>query len=219
MVRCAFTSEFPALRPSLEPLPSRTTGRENSRVHQRETAFKPVKDQLDFRADLAGKTSVSMEAFPPLRPGSPTSRPMPASVSRRSPVSSTSGETSPRRPASACSRRSDPRVPAELGRPGLSLKRTLVIGVVLPFLTEASPIERVRGVVDGARLVPVRHRAVRRRVGRPAAARVPPARRGAPHRRPARRLADPAGRRGRRLCAGAIRACSSTRTTRHCRAS
>src|SRR5436305_1869741 len=29
----------------------------------------------------------------------------------------------------------------------LSLKRTLVIGVVLPFLTEASPIERVRGVV------------------------------------------------------------------------
>lgn len=30
----------------------------------------------------------------------------------------------------------------------LSLKRTLVIGVVLPFLTEASPIERVRGVVS-----------------------------------------------------------------------
>jgi LacI family transcriptional regulator len=29
----------------------------------------------------------------------------------------------------------------------LSLKRTLVIGVVLPFLTEASPIERVRGIV------------------------------------------------------------------------
>lgn len=29
----------------------------------------------------------------------------------------------------------------------LSLRRTLVIGVVLPFLTEASPIERVRGVV------------------------------------------------------------------------
>ena len=29
----------------------------------------------------------------------------------------------------------------------LSLKRTLVIGIVLPFLTEASPIERVRGVV------------------------------------------------------------------------
>jgi DNA-binding LacI/PurR family transcriptional regulator len=29
----------------------------------------------------------------------------------------------------------------------LSLKRTLVIGVVMPFLTEASPIERVRGVV------------------------------------------------------------------------
>src|SRR4029079_10524960 len=29
----------------------------------------------------------------------------------------------------------------------LSLKRTLVIGVVLPFLTEASPIARVRGVV------------------------------------------------------------------------
>ena len=29
----------------------------------------------------------------------------------------------------------------------LSLQRTLVIGVVLPFLTEASPIERVRGVV------------------------------------------------------------------------
>jgi DNA-binding LacI/PurR family transcriptional regulator len=29
----------------------------------------------------------------------------------------------------------------------LSLKRTLVIGVVLPFMTQASPIERVRGVV------------------------------------------------------------------------
>ena len=29
----------------------------------------------------------------------------------------------------------------------LSLKRTLVIGVVLPFLTEPSPIERVRGIV------------------------------------------------------------------------
>ena len=29
----------------------------------------------------------------------------------------------------------------------LSLKRTLVIGVVLPFLSEASPIERVRGIV------------------------------------------------------------------------
>src|SRR4029077_168145 len=29
----------------------------------------------------------------------------------------------------------------------LSLRRTLVIGVVLPFLTEASPIERVRGIV------------------------------------------------------------------------
>ena len=33
----------------------------------------------------------------------------------------------------------------------LSLKRTLVIGVVLPFLTEASPIERVRGIVRRSR--------------------------------------------------------------------
>jgi DNA-binding LacI/PurR family transcriptional regulator len=36
----------------------------------------------------------------------------------------------------------------------LSLKRTLVIGVVLPFLTEASPIERVRGIVTALALSP-----------------------------------------------------------------
>jgi len=36
--------------------------------------------------------------------------------------------------------------PSSVAR-NLSLKRTLVIGVVMPFLTEASPIERVRGIV------------------------------------------------------------------------
>src|SRR3954452_23910549 len=36
--------------------------------------------------------------------------------------------------------------PSSVAR-NLSLKRTRVIGVVLPFLTEASPIERVRGIV------------------------------------------------------------------------
>src|SRR3954463_3925451 len=36
----------------------------------------------------------------------------------------------------------------------LSLKRTLVIGVVLPFLTEASPIERIRGVVTALASAP-----------------------------------------------------------------
>jgi len=36
--------------------------------------------------------------------------------------------------------------PSSVAR-NLSLKRTLVVGVVMPFLTEASPIERVRGIV------------------------------------------------------------------------
>jgi DNA-binding LacI/PurR family transcriptional regulator len=36
--------------------------------------------------------------------------------------------------------------PSSVAR-NLSLKRTRVVGVVLPFLTEASPIERVRGIV------------------------------------------------------------------------
>lgn len=36
--------------------------------------------------------------------------------------------------------------PSSVAR-NLSLRRTLVIGVVMPFLTEASPIERVRGIV------------------------------------------------------------------------
>ncbi len=68
----------------------------------------------------------------------------------------------------------------------LSLKRTLVIGVVLPFLTEASPIERVRGIVTALASSPSSHGWPARRLfdptgpgGATAARRIDPVR---PHR-------------------------------------
>ena len=152
---------------------------------------------LDFRRPRRQKVRSAWKRFRNHRPGSPTSRRGPASGSPPSRASSTTAGTSPRRRGSGCSRRSARSSTGRARSPRTSrCKRTLVIGVVLPFLTEASADRARPRRRDGARVVAVRPRALRRRVGGPPAARVPPARRRPPHRRPAGRLADPARRGG-----------------------
>ena len=109
--------------------------------------------------------------------------------------------------------------PSSVAR-NLSLRRTLVIGVVVPFFTYPSAVERLRGIVSALEASPVRPGALRRRVGRPPASRLRPARARRPRRRAARRLARPARGRARSPRGGAdSRACSSTRLTRRCRPS
>ena len=49
---------------------------------------------------------------------------------------------------------------------GLSLGRCQTVGVVVPFFTHASAVERLRGVVAALRRQPLRPRAVQRRVAR-----------------------------------------------------
>ena len=96
----------------------------------------------------AGKRLSRWKRFRNHLPGSPTSQRGRASGSPPSRGSSTTAETSRQRRGSGCSRRfaRSSIGPSSVAQ-NLSLKRTLVIGVVLPFLTEASPIERVRGIV------------------------------------------------------------------------
>ncbi len=80
---------------------------------------------------------------------------------------------------------------------GLSRGRCQTLGVVVPFFTHASAVERLRGVVAALRRQPLRPRAVQRRVAgapRRALRRPHPPR---PGRRPARHVAAAAARRPR----------------------
>ena len=102
----------------------------------------------------------------------------------------------------------------------LSLGRTQMIGVVAPFFTSASVLERLRGVVGQLR-EPRRLRpgAVRRRDADSARRRVPRLRPDRSSRRTARDVAAPDRRGGRRAAArAACRSCWSMSAIRTCRA-
>ena len=86
--------------------------------------------------------------------------------------------------------------PSPIAR-NLSLRRTHVIGVVVPFFTSASAVERVRGVATAARSLALRPHALRHRGGGAARARLPALRPWRPLRRPLADLPDPARRRSR----------------------
>src|SRR5437016_4437754 len=146
VVRCAFTAEFllraGCFKPGLEPLSETDAARDY--------AFIPAKSRkppLTFDVS-AGKRLISMEAVPksPARIADVAAR---AGVG----IATVSRVVNNRaNVAAATQARVLEAISALEYRPSsvarnLSLKQTLVIGVVLPFLTEASPIERVRGVV------------------------------------------------------------------------